>query len=279
MSEQKIAAMSQDQLWNGPAGQAWLKMESALDALFKPFAALLVDAVRWHAPRHVLDIGCGTGATTLAIARALAPEGRCTGADLSQALIDRARAHAAAEGVDASFRSGDASRLDGAGPFDMAVSRFGVMFFEDPGAAFARIRAAMTPGAPLAALAWRSPEDNPFMTCAERAAAPLLPPIPPAAPGAPGQFGFADPEHVRRILAGSGWRDVAITPINTECAMPHAALEPYVSSLGRVGAVLREVDDATRARIVAAVLPAFAPFVDGDTVRFTAACWMIEAKA
>jgi len=281
MNAQKIEEMSQSQLWNGPAGQAWLGMQAMLDSLFEPFEALLVDAVRWHDPRNVLDIGCGTGATTLAIARALAPDGACTGADLSQMMIDRARSRAAAEpeGVHASFRSGDASRLDGAGPFDMATSRFGVMFFDDPAAAFARIRAAMTPDAPLAAIAWRSAAENPFMTCAERAAAPLLPPLPPVQPGAPGQFAFADPERVRAILGASGWRDVALSPIDIACTMPETALLPYLSNLGRIGITLQQADAATRDHVFGIVRAAFDPFVDGDTIRFNAACWMIEAKA
>ena len=281
MGEPKIEEMSQTQLWNGPAGQAWLSKETILDGMFAPFETLLVDAVRWHAPRNVLDIGCGTGATTLAIARTLAPEGSCTGADLSQMMIDRARTRAAAEpeGVRTVFRSGDASRLDGAGPFDMAISRFGVMFFDDPAAAFTRIRAAMASGAPLAAIAWRWPAENPFMTCGERAAAHLLPPLPPVQPGAPGQFAFADPEHVRAILGGSGWRDAAISPIDVECSFPEADLMPYLSSLGRIGIVLQQADAATRDRVFGIVRAAFDPFVDADTVRFNAACWMIEAKA
>lgn len=281
MDDAKIETMSQAQLWNGPAGQAWLGMEAILDPLFQPFTDLLVDAVRWHGPRAVLDIGCGTGATTRAIARTLAPHGACTGADLSQKMIDRARQRAAEdpEGVHASFRSGDASRLDGTGPFDMATSRFGVMFFDDPVAAFARIRSAMTPGAPLAAIAWRAPEENPFMTCAERAAAPLLPPLPPMRPRGPGQFGFADPEHVRTILDKSGWHDIAISPIDVACAMPEAALTPYLSNLGRIGIALQQADAATRADVLGVVRAAFDPFVEGDTVRFAAACWMIEARA
>lgn len=87
MGEQNIAAMSQSDLWNGPAGQAWLHMQALLDSLFEPFEALLVDAVRWHGPHAVLDIGCGTGATTLAIARALATYGSCTGADLDRKSV------------------------------------------------------------------------------------------------------------------------------------------------------------------------------------------------
>ena len=281
MGDVKIEEMSQTQLWNGPAGQAWLGMETLLDQLFEPFEALLVDAVRWHKPGNVLDIGCGTGATTLAIARALAPEGGCTGADLSQIMIDRARERAAAEpeGVRATFRSGDASRLDGAGPFDMATSRFGVMFFHDPAAAFTRIRAAMAPAALLAAIAWRAPAENPFMTCAERAAAPLLPPLPPMQPGAPGQFAFADPKHVRAILGASGWRDVALSPIDVACTMPEAALTPYLSNLGRIGIALKQADSATRDHVFGVIRAAFDPFVEGDTVRFNAACWMIEARA
>jgi len=281
MSEPKIETLSQTQLWNGPAGQAWLGMATILDPLFQPFTDLLVDAVRWHGPRAVLDIGCGTGATTLAIARALAPHGSCTGADLSQMMIDRARQRAAEEpeNVHAAFRSGDASHLDGAGPFDMATSRFGVMFFDDPAAAFARIRAAMKPGAPLAAIAWRSQAENPFMTCAERAAAPLLPPLPPIKPGAPGQFAFADPDHVRAILDASGWREVELTPIDIACTMPEAALLPYLSNLGRIGITLQQADAATRDHVFGIVRAAFDPFVEGGTVGFIAACWMIEAKA
>lgn len=280
-AQKTVPVMSQSQLWNGSSGQAWLGLQAILDGLFEPFESLLVDTVRWHDPRTILDIGCGTGATTIAIARALTPDGQCTGADLSQMMIDRARERGAAEpeGVHATFRSGDASRLDGAGPFDMAVSRFGVMFFEDPVAAFARIRAAMVPGAPLAAIAWRSPEDNPFMTCAERAAASLLPPLPPIQPNAPGQFGFADPEHVRDILARSGWREVAIAPLDLACTMPEAALTPYLTNLGRIAVPLKQADEATRTRVLATVRAAFDSYVNSDTVRFTAACWMIEARS
>lgn len=281
MNGTKIDTMDQAQLWNGPAGEAWLAMQAQLDRLFAPFEALLVGAVRWHRPRRVLDIGCGTGATTLAIARELAGLGSCTGADLSQMMIDRARERAAAESaeIQASFRSGDASRLDGAGSFHMAVSRFGVMFFEDPVAAFTRIRAAMRPGAPLAAIAWRAPAENAFMTCAERAAARLLPSLPRMQPGAPGQFAFADRDHVQAILDGSGWRDVQFSPIDVECTMPESDLLPYLSHLGRIGIFLRQVDAETRERVLTTVRAAFEPFVDGDTVRFTAACWMIEARA
>lgn len=282
MTETRIEAMDQAQLWNGPAGDAWTAMQPQLDRLFAPFEALLVSAVRWHQPARVLDIGCGTGATTLAIARELAGHGSCTGADLSQIMIDRARERAAAAepgGVASSFVAGDASRIDPPAPFDMAVSRFGVMFFEDPAAAFTRLRGVMSPGGALAAIAWRAPADNPFMTTAERTATPLLPPLPPMEPGAPGQFAFADADRVRAILGDAGWQGVDLTPLDIECTMPEPELLPYLAHLGRIGIYLRQVDAATRDQVLDTVRAAFEPFVDGDTVRFTAACWMIEAKA
>jgi hypothetical protein len=116
------------------------------------------------------------------------------------------------------------------------------------------------------------------MTAAERAAAPFLPELPPRKPG-PGQFAFGDAAHVERILAEAGWRDVAIAPLDVDCAFPTAALDHYVTRMGPIGMALREMDPATRAKVADAVRAAFAPYLAGDEVRFTAACWMIRARA
>ncbi|WP_197421828.1 class I SAM-dependent methyltransferase [Sphingomonas sp. CCH9-H8] len=239
----------------------------------------MVDAVKDQGARHVLDIGCGTGATTIAIGRAIAGRGHATGADLSVPMIELAGERARACGVDARFIAGDASRIAANTPFDMAVSRFGIMFFDDPVAAFEQIRAMLLPDAPLTAFAWRSPKENPFMTCAERTAAPMLPPLPPQQPDAPGQFAFAAADRVRTILADAGWSRVVLTPFDVECTMPVARLDAYLLHMGRVGIALNQLDDAPRTALLAQLRRAFAPFVDGDRVRFTAACWRIDARA
>jgi SAM-dependent methyltransferase len=274
-------AMSQQQLWNGPAGAAWIEMQQPLDGLFAPFEALLVEAVDGAGACNVLDIGCGTGATTLGIARALVGRGRATGADLSEPMIAVARDRAAGEaaGVAVSFIAGDASRIAAEHAFDMAVSRFGIMFFDDPVPAFARIRAMLVPGSPLVAISWRSAAENDFMTCAERAAAPLLPPLPEQTPGSPGQFALADPDRTRRLLEEAGWRGVVLTPIDIECAMTTGDLDAYLTQMGRIGILLRALDAKARAPILDRLRRAFMPFVAGDAVRFTAACWRVEARA
>jgi SAM-dependent methyltransferase len=265
--------------WNGPAGEVWVENRDLLDATFRPFETILCDAV-WAAGAHsVLDVGCGTGSTTLAIARAVAPGGEVVGADISEPMIAAARERAAAEGSAARFVVADAeTHTFPPGAFEAFTSRFGVMFFNDPVRAFANLHGAAREGAATALIAWRSGADNPFMTAAERAAAPFLPDMPPRKAG-PGQFAFGDAAYVERILVEAGWRDVAITPLDVDCAFPAAALDHYVTRMGPIGMALREMDPAIRPPIIEAVRAAFAPYLAGDEVRFTAACWMIRARA
>ena len=272
-----IETMTQEQLWNGHAGAAWVAMQETLDRLFRPFETALVDAVVDQGARNILDIGCGTGATTIAIARALGDQGHATGADLSQPMIDLARRRADEAGVNAHFVAGDAARIAPPTSFDMAVSRFGIMFFDDPVAAFVRIRGMLEPGAQFTAFTWRAPAENPFMTCAERAAAPLLPPLPAQAIDAPGQFAFADPERVEAILTDAGWTDIVLTPFDAVCEMPATDLDGYLAQMGRIGVMLQQLDAASREPILSTLRQAFAPFVEGEVVRFTAACWRIDA--
>lgn len=279
MHPERPEPIDQATLWNGSAGQAWVDAQALLDALFEPIERRLVDDARRRSARRVLDVGCGSGATTLAIARVLPAGGRGTGVDISQPLIAAARARADA-GTNVDFVCADAQRhAFDAGAYDLLVSRFGLMFFDDPVAAFANLRRAATHGASLCGYAWRSPAKNPFMTTAERAARPWLPRMPVADPHAPGQFAFAERDRVARILAGAGWADVAIDALDVPMRFPAASLERYFARLGPLGRMLADVDATTRARIVSTVHEAFAPFVQGDDVRFDAACWRIVARS
>jgi SAM-dependent methyltransferase len=254
--------------------------QALLDSSFVNFETLLVEQVARAGARRVLDVGCGSGATTLAIARHLGATGACIGIDISDPLVELARQRAARDGVRAEFLLGDAQTHEFTGePYDMVVSRFGVMFFEDPVAAFANLRGALRAGGALRAATFRAPAENPFMTTAERAAAPLLPDVPPRRPDAPGQFAFADRARVKGILSAAGWSAIELVPIDVPCAFPASELTGYFTRLGPVAPVLRTADDATRARVIEMLRAAFAPFVHGAEVRFDAACWLINATA
>jgi SAM-dependent methyltransferase len=274
-----MANDEQSRLWNGPSGANWVAAQVLLDEMFRPFEELLARAVMAAKARRVLDVGCGTGATTLAAARATG--GGCgTGIDISQPLIARARERAARESVNAEFIVADAQTHDFAGAgHDMLISRFGVMFFDDPVQAFGNLRSAVRESAPLRCLAFRSLAENPFMTAAERAAAPLLPDLPPRPMDGPGQFAFADARKVQGILEAAGWRDVEMLPIDVTCEFPESALQGYMARLGPVALALRGADDDLRGRVMQAMRAAFASYLHGGEVRFTAACWEIAARA
>ncbi|PTM96643.1 class I SAM-dependent methyltransferase [Streptomyces sp. VMFN-G11Ma] len=264
--------------WNGPGGSAWVELQPVLDGMFRPLETLLVDAVSAQKPGRVLDVGCGAGGVTLALARRLGPASRCVGVDISGPLVTAARERAEREATAADFVHADAQEhAFEPASFDAVVSRFGVMFFSDPVRAFANLRRASTDRARLRLIVWRGPAENPFMTTAQRAAAPLVPGLPTRRPDEPGQFAFADADRVRGILTEGGWAGVDLRPVDVECVFPESALLRYITRLGPVSQVLGELDEETRGRVVETVRAAFDPFVEGEDVRFTAACWVVDA--
>ncbi len=267
-------------LWNGPSGNAWIDAQETLDQMFRSIEDLLVDRVARGAKARVLNVGCGTGGTTIAIARRLGAGSHCVGVDISEPMIEAARGRAERQHSPARFICANVQRhAFEAASVDAIVSRFGVMFFDAPVEAFRNLLRAATHDADMWLVVWRGPAENPFMTTAERAAAPLLPALPPRRPDAPGQFALADRQRTARILEESGWASIDIQPIDVACTFPEAELNRYLTRLGPVGRVMQDLDDRTRTQVAALVRTAFGPFVHGAEVRFTAACWMISARA
>ncbi len=270
----------QAQHWGGAGAEGWVELKGLIDRLFAPFAELLTADFPAGSMSRVLDVGCGTGDTTLAAARRLGPAAECVGIDISEPMLVAARAHAEREGVRAKFICGDAQSYELAPAyFDQVISRFGVMFFDDPVRAFANLRRGVKDSGRLRFVAWRSPAENPFMTTAERAVAPLLPAMPPRQPDAPGQFAFANRDRVAGILEQGGWVDVDIQPVDIECAVPQKELVRYVTKLGPLVRVLPQIDATLRVRVIETACAAFAQYVRGDEVRFVAACWLVSASA
>lgn len=269
----------QARLWNGAAGQGWVETQDMVDALFRPFEQMLVDATLANAARSVLDVGCGTGGVTLAVARRPGASEGAVGVDISAPMIAAANARLEKETVPMRFICADAQTYPfEPAAFDMIISRFGVMFFNDFVEAFANLRRAAKNGAGLRLIAWRRAEENPFMTAAERAVAPLLPDLPPRRSNEQGQFAFAEAPRVRRILEESGWTDIGIQPADIECVMPETELVRYLTCLGPVGRALQEMDETERPAVIETARAAFEPYIRGKEVRFTAACWTIGAQ-
>lgn len=280
MSEPVNAA--QIAYWNAGAGETWAQLQERMDNQLAPLGRRVMAELDLAAGQQVLDIGCGTGQTTLQLAQAVGPTGRVLGVDISHPMLEVARRRAAAEGVsNVAFLEADAQAhpLE-AGAFDAIFSRFGVMFFADPTTAFANIRRALKSGGRLAFVCWRTPAESPVMTLPMAAAAPFLPPQPPPAdPTAPGPFAFADPERVRRILSDAGFSGIAVTPHDEKIGAGNLDETLEVAlRIGPLGNLLREHPDQ-REGVVAAVREALAAHAGPDGVKLTSATWIVTARA
>lgn len=262
------------------AGRVWVEQQELLDRLFAPIAEAVVDRADLRNGEHVLDVGCGAGATTFAAAWRVGPSGRSVGVDISAPLVELARRRAGEAGLEGvTFQLADAQTEAFPPGFDALVSRFGVMFFPDPVAAFVNLRRALKPGGRLAFACWRGPEDNPISEVPLRAAAPFLTELPAFERNAPGRFGFADPDRVRGVLAESGWRDVAIEALDDPTPVSADELLTMSVRIGPLNPILGALDEAAREPIRAAVARALEPYIENGVARMNSACWLVSAKA
>lgn len=268
--------------WNSAAGLRWAALQERIDAAFAPLTAAALD---FAAPRQgaaVIDIGCGAGATILGLAARVGPSGRVLGVDVSEPMLAVAARRIASENLDRT----DVVLADAAtqpferGAFDLAFSRFGVMFFADPVAAFANVRTALVSGGRLAFACWRPLADNPWFAVPVGALKPLLPPAPPSDPWAPGPFAFADPDRVRGLLAAAGFEHVAIEPHDTIMRLGDlpAALD-FVSQIGPASRALNEADAERRPALIEALRAALGAHDGPDGVVLGGAIWLVSARS
>jgi len=275
-----IANVDQAELWDGHEGAHWSKHADEYDANLRAHLDLLLDAAAVGPRESVLDIGCGNGTSTCEAARAAAL-GRAVGVDLSAAMLARARAAAAAQGLtNAEFVQADAQvhRFE-ADSFDVAISRFGVMFFADPDAAFANIRRALKPGGRIAWIVWRALAENEMFSKVRQALA-VGRDMPTPPPGAPSPFGLADREYTERALAAAGFDDIGLEARNAAnyAGADVDAAFAFISGLGFTRFATQDLDDADRNRAFEALRTMIDAHATDRGVVFDSACWLVSAR-
>jgi len=268
--------------WNGALGQRLVAMKQELDRIVVPFGDAALKAAAPQPGERVIDIGCGCGGTSIEIARIVGSAGSVLGIDVSQPMLEVARAHAAlANCAHLAFRDGDASEARLPANIDLLFSRFGVMFFGQPSPAFSHLRRSLRTGGRCVFVCWRTPRDNAWAMTPLSAArnAMGVTPAPPD-PDAPGPFAFADEERLRAILSTAGFDDIEVQRFDAAIALgatPRSAAES-AAQIGPVSRLVREVGVEHLPIIVDAVERALAPLAEPDGhVSLNGSTWIVSA--
>jgi SAM-dependent methyltransferase len=277
----EVVNTEQAAAWDGHEGDIWTDQADRYERASRRIWQRFVEC-RFVGPAdRVLDVGCGTGGSTRNVAR-LATDGTVTGIDLSKRMLELARRRSEEEGLDnVTFVRGDAQVFPfEPGAYDVAMSSFGTMFFNDPVAAFMNIAAGMRQRGTLALLAWRTLSENDWMMSLRRALAfGRELPVPP--PGAPTPFALADPERVRSILQPAGFDDVELTPIDelVDLGTDAADALAFAKTMGIVEGLINGLGPDERVEAMANLDALFREHETPDGVLLNSAAWLITARA
>jgi SAM-dependent methyltransferase len=278
MKTTEEVAAEQKAFWDGPGAERWIASWERIQLTVTPFGQAALAEAAAKPGEQVLDVGCGTGQTTADLANAVGANGRVLGVDISAQLIGVARAQ---EIANASFVLGDAATH----PFepfayDLIFSRFGVMFFADPVAAFDSFRRTLKPDGRIVFVCWRTPQENPWMTLPLRTAMPFLPPIERPGPEDPGPFSFGDQARVQRIFDQAGLAAPTFKPLDQSLRIG-ATVDEALDNLGRFGPLVKPFAEATPdqlAKAKAAIAEALQPYMKPDGVFLDGACWLVRTN-
>jgi SAM-dependent methyltransferase len=268
--------------WNGIDGEMWARHYDRMDRVLQPIDGPLLSFAAPVAGSTVIDVGCGCGGPTMKLARMVGPSGRVIGLDVSEPMLGRARERAR-EYSNVTFLLGDAAEL----PLenlhaDLMVSRFGIMFFGDPMAAFSNLRTALLPGGRLRFCCWRPIQENPWLQIPLDAVYEHVPRMPKPAPDEPGPFSFAEPERVTRILTTSGFTQPSFTALDVRMnlaaggTLEDASLN--ASENGPARRALTGQPDEVRARAIESIRRALTPYASSTGVELAGAVWLVAAE-
>ena len=278
MANENSLDSEQARYWNEGGGRRWAANIARVERMLQPLADRVLALAAPERGERVIDVGCGGGLTSKALADAVGASGEVMGLDVSTVILDVARQRYR-DVFQLRFVHGDAGSMPFAhNLYSLVTSRFGVMFFPDSHGAFAHLRTALAPDGRLAFICWRELALNPWMAVPVKAAFEILPRPEPLAPRAPGPFAFAERDYLYDILSTAGFAQIEITAHDQSLDL--GTVSDAVEQMTRMGPSAPAYDEATpavRAQVVAALIEVFRPFVTNGTVQMASATWLVRA--
>ena len=266
--------------WKQDGGRKWAELIDDTEATLQVFNEYLLEHAGISAGESVLEVGCGGGLNSIEIANRVGKTGRVVAVDISPEVL----AVAGARGghiTNLEFTEGDAAGMSlEAGFFNLVFSRFGVMFFSDPVAAFANLRRALNPDGRMVFLCWRSMEENTWMMEPARAVHEVIPPQgPPPDPDAPGPFSLARRDRVEALLGEAGFTSIAIEPLDVGMAIgPLASAVEFFMKMGPAAAAIVDATDAQKAEVRDALMQLLKNYNTDDGVVMPGCAWIVKAR-
>ena len=274
---------NQRDFWSGKGGDIWVERQNAMDTMLSPLGEAALNKLNLNEGENVLDIGCGCGHTTLNIAKRISPDGQVTGLDISKPMLKRAKESANEMSIsNASFNCVDVQTDDmGEEVYSAAFSRFGVMFFEDPVAAFCNINKSLITGASLSFVCWQSPALNPWQSLFIEAVKKYVD-LPSPPPRSPSPFAFMESEYVSSILEESNFQNIMIEGHEAEVNMFSGrslsdSVKDYISINPVVSGMLKDSTEQEKTEIINSAIGAFSPYYSEKGLMFPSATWLVTA--
>jgi len=280
MTDTKPANADQREFWSDIKGELWVELQPRIDPMLAPFGEKAIEALDLMPGERVIEIGCGNGTTTLALAERVGAEGEVLAVDLSRPMLNKAMERGKTSGHPVRFIEADAQVYDFPREyFDAAFSRFGVMFFDDPVAAFNNILGAVRPGGRVAYVCWADRKDNPWIRIPAGASKAYLELPPQPADDEPGQFSMQNEERVRTILSGAGWSDVTLERFDTECSLGSDVADAtgFISQMGPMSEPFALADEETQHNTLRVIEEALAPYADSRGAYLGYSTWIVSA--
>ncbi|HIM21756.1 MAG TPA: class I SAM-dependent methyltransferase [Gammaproteobacteria bacterium] len=272
---------NQRDFWSGKGGDIWVERQNAMDTMLSPLGEAALNKLNLNEGENVLDIGCGCGHTTLNIAKRISPDGQVTGLDISEPMLKRAKESANEMSIsNASFNCVDVQTDDmGEEVYSAAFSRFGVMFFEDPVAAFCNINKSLITGASLSFVCWQSPALNPWQSLFIEAVKKYVD-LPSPPPRSPSPFAFMESEYVSSILEESNFQNIMIEGHEAEVNMFSGrrlsdSVKDYISINPVVSGMLKDSTEQEKTEIINSAIEAFSPYYSAKGLMFPSATWLV----